>query len=204
MWKLFSTQAARVRMMKALCSAALLPAMLMTGCSCMSNTDKGTLAGAGAGAVAGGVIGHAVGNTAAGAVIGGVVGAVTGSAIGNDIDHRQEQKAIQQAVATDVANQAEAQHRGLEEIQRLSANGTADALIINQIRTSPTVYHLTADQIVWLQQNGVHDSVITEMQATAARQPTVVYPGGPPPTTVIVEDRPPVAVRLGYGYYRWR
>src|SRR6185369_1736365 len=55
---------------------------LPVGCSSMSNTDKGLLAGAGLGTAAGAVIGHATGHTGAGAVIGGLVGGTTGALVG--------------------------------------------------------------------------------------------------------------------------
>ncbi len=166
--------------------------MMMTGCSSMSNTTRAHCRSA-AGA-AGGGIGHAVGNTAAGR---------GDRRRGRHRRHRRGDRQRHRPPPGAEGHPAGAGDRRCQpgggpasRTGRNSAvgNGTADTLTINQDPTSPTVYHPTADQIVWLQQNGVHDSVITEMQATAARQPTVVYPRGPP-TTVIVEDQPPVAVR---------
>ena len=55
-------------------------ALLITGCSSMSERERGTAQGAGAGAVAGAVIGSITGGSAGrGAVIGGAVGAVAGN-----------------------------------------------------------------------------------------------------------------------------
>jgi Glycine zipper len=161
------------------------------------------LAGTAAGAGTGAVIGKALGNTGAGALVGGAVGLVTGTAIGNSIDEAKEKKAVQQAAAV----QAEAQKRWptLMEIQQMSASGTNDGIIINQIRSTGAVYNLRADDIQWLQQNGVHDGVIVEMQATATRaQPPVVYQPVPVRERVVVveEPPPPPAVRFGY-YRRW-
>ncbi|MCF8204906.1 MAG: OmpA family protein [Methylotenera sp.] len=61
--------------------AALASAVLLTtGCSSMSERERGTAQGAGAGAVAGAVIGSITGGSAGrGAVIGGAVGAVAGN-----------------------------------------------------------------------------------------------------------------------------
>jgi uncharacterized protein YcfJ len=201
MWKTISMQAGR-RNWRPLVGGVFLPLVFMTGCAGMSNTDKGALAGTGIGAGIGAVVGKACGNTGAGAVIGGVLGLATGATIGNDIDRHEEHQAVQQAVAQQAAQQAEAQKRWptLEEIQKMAANGINDANIINQIRTTGAIYHLTSDQVVWLKQYGVSDAVIAEMQATATRvPPPVVYQ--PVRERVIIYDDPP-PVRVGFGYYR--
>ena len=68
--------ALRQRAIAACASAALL----LGGCSSMSEREQGTARGAGAGAVAGAVIGGATGgNAGRGAVIGGAVGAIAGN-----------------------------------------------------------------------------------------------------------------------------
>ncbi len=61
------------------------------GCSSLSNTEKGALAGAGAGAVVGGVIGKTQGGTAQGAIIGAVVGGTAGAIIGQQMDKQAEE-----------------------------------------------------------------------------------------------------------------
>lgn len=161
--------------------AALLLGLLSAGCATHSGT--GALVGGGAGAGAGALIGKALGNTGAGAVVGGLVGAVTGAAVGDHMDRKEEAKA------------AAARAVGLDEIIQMSQRHIDPSIIITQIRTSGTVYHLNADTIYYLKQNGVSDAVIREMQMTAVR-----YPRG-----VIVADPPPVGVGVGVGYYRrWR
>jgi len=60
--------------------AVALVALLATGCSSMSERQRGTATGAGVGAAAGAVIGGATGGqVGTGAVIGGAVGAVAGN-----------------------------------------------------------------------------------------------------------------------------
>ena len=49
----------------------ILPGLMLTGCSSMSNTDAGILGGGTVGAGVGAVVGKALGNTGAGALIGG-------------------------------------------------------------------------------------------------------------------------------------
>jgi outer membrane protein OmpA-like peptidoglycan-associated protein len=61
-------------------------AMLITGCSSLTNTQKGAGIGAGAGAGIGAIIGHKAGNTAVGAVLGGALGGVAGGLIGKKMD----------------------------------------------------------------------------------------------------------------------
>jgi hypothetical protein len=63
----------------------------------------------------------------------------------------------------------------LEEVVRRAQSGEADSVIIDNIRTSGMVYHLTAEQLDYLKQNGVHQCVINEMQATAYRTPRRVF-----------------------------
>ncbi len=64
----------------------LVAGMSITGCTSLSNTEKGAAAGAGAGAVVGGVIGKVAGNTAKGAIVGAVVGGTAGAVIGQQMD----------------------------------------------------------------------------------------------------------------------
>jgi len=86
----------------------------------------------------------------------------------------------------------------------LTRNGTSDDIIINQIRTSGTVYNLRGDEIVYLQQNGVHDCIIKAMQATAmlppAGPPNVVYVHEPPARVIYMEPPPPPPPAVGVGF----
>ena len=80
-----------------LVSALALAALLISGCSSMSERERGTAGGAGIGAVAGAVIGSATGGKAgSGAVVGGALGAV----LGNVWSKRQEERRIKLEQAT--------------------------------------------------------------------------------------------------------
>ena len=61
-----------------------------TGCSSLSNTQRGALLGAGAGGAVGAVVGNAAGSTARGAIIGAVVGGAAGAIIGSRMNDRAE------------------------------------------------------------------------------------------------------------------
>jgi hypothetical protein len=186
----------------------LLPAaavLLPVGCSSMSGTDKGLLAGGAIGTGAGALIGHATGHTGAGAVIGSITGAAVGGLAGAASDEHKHEQAVRQA-------QAQRGPLGLEQIAEMARSGVGDAVIIEQIRVSGYVYRLTADQITWLHQAGVSDVVIQTMLRTEYGRvvftppppPPVVY--GPPPVVVVEPPPPRVGVGvtvIGGGCRRW-
>jgi outer membrane protein OmpA-like peptidoglycan-associated protein len=69
----------------------LSTALLLGGCSSLSNTQKGAAIGTGAGAAAGAAIGKAAGGTAEGAIIGAVVGGTAGAIIGKRMDKKADE-----------------------------------------------------------------------------------------------------------------
>jgi hypothetical protein len=183
----------------------LAPLIGANGCASMSNTDKGVLAGGGIGAGTGAIIGSATHNAGAGALIGGAVGAVAGGLTGHAIDESERKQDAKLAAAT--APPAGGPLR-IEDVAQLARDHIGDEVIINQIRTSGTVYNLTVEDINYLKQNGVSDAVISEMQNTILRYPRRVYAPAPvyQPNVVIVDPGPPppaIGVGVGFGG-RWR
>jgi len=176
-----------------LLGTALFPLVISCGCSTMSNTDKGTLEGGAIGAGTGAIIGHAAGNTGAGALIGAGVGALSGGLIGHAVD-KQEEKAAAAAQAQ--------QQIGMTEIVQMTQQHVSDPVIISQIRASHSIYQLSAQDTIWLKQNGVSDAVITEMMATA-HYPRRVYTATPvyaEPVYVVEPPPPPVGIGVGVGF----
>jgi hypothetical protein len=177
---------------------ALLAMLSSEGCSTMNNTESGALGGgligAGIGALAGGHK-HAL----EGAVAGGAIGTGVGALAGHSAD--QDEKRRQEAIAA--ANAPVNGPLSFEQIVQMSKAGVGDPLIINQIRASRTSYNLDADMIIWLQQNGVSNAVITEMQNTSRYgvRPVYIREGAP-----IVYERPvyvaPPPVGFSFGYTR--
>ena len=166
--------------------AAVLPLLLAAGCESLNHTENGALAGGAVGAGAGALIGHAAGNTGAGALIGAGVGALSGGLIGSAQDHAEKKAETQAAQARAIA---------MSDIVSMTQQHVNDAVIINQIRSSPTVFNLSGTDITWLKQNGVSDQVIMEMQATAYRYPRRYYTAVPVyGDPVYVEPPPPVGV----------
>ena len=177
----------------------LLPVLLTTGCSSLSNTEGGALAGGALGAGTGALIGKATGHTGAGALIGAGVGAVSGGLVGNAIDKSEEKTAAMVAAA----NNPPRGPLGITDVAQLAQAHVSDQVIIDQIRTTGSVFHLSSTDTIWLKQNGVSDPVVQEMLATANRYPRRVYSPAPAPVYV-VEPPPPVAVGVGFGYHgRW-
>lgn len=159
------------------------------GCAHMSHTERGALTGGGIGAGVGALAGSLVGKAGAGAALGGVAGGLIGGLAGNEEDKAERQQLEHQLVAAQAA--AALPPLSLEDIARMAQSHTSDQVIINQIRTTGSVYRLNAAQIQWLREQGVSDAVVMEMQNTAARRPVAVAP--PPP--VIVHEPTPVIVR---------
>jgi hypothetical protein len=177
------------------------PALLGAGCQ----------TAAGTGALAGGALGTGIGALAGGknsgpaALAGGLIGAAAGGLTGAAIDANHAKK-HEQAVAADTALRAPTVY----DVVKMTQSGVPDSEIIGQIRTTGAVYKLTPDEIIYLNQQGVHPPVISEMQATCARPVRHVHV--PPPVTVVhpvervyvVEPPPPPPpVGLGVGiHYR--
>lgn len=184
-------------------ACSLVPAVLLVcGCSTMSNTEKGVGVGAGLGAVTGAIIGSATGHTGAGAAIGAGLGGLAGGVTGNSVDESERRQEARLAAATAPV----AGPLGLTDIASMAQQHISDDLIVNQIRTTGSVYRLSASDINWLKSVGASDAVIMEMQATANRVPRRVYSAAPvyvapqPAVYVVEPSPPPVAVGVGFGY----
>ncbi len=174
---------------------ALVPILLVQGCSSMNNTDKGVLAGGGLGAGAGALIGSATGHTGLGALAGGTIGAISGGLIGSSVDE-SEKKADARAVA--LANsRPQPAPLGMTDVVQMSYQHISDDIIITQIRNTGSVYQLSGRDIGYLKEQGVSDPVIREMQMTVSRPVQRVYTATP---VYVVPEPPPVRVGVGVGY----
>jgi len=182
--------------------AYLLPALLVCGCETMSNTEKGVGLGAGIGAATGALIGKATGHTAGGALIGAGVGGLSGGLVGHAVDQSEKKaEAHADAVAAVSAQQVARGPLGLTDVAQMAQQHISDDVIIAQIRTTRSVYHLSSNDIIWLKQQGVSDAVVEEMQRSANRIVPVYSTVAPAPRPVVVVEDPPPAVI--YRYRRW-
>jgi outer membrane protein OmpA-like peptidoglycan-associated protein len=69
----------------------LSAAIIFSGCSTWTKTQKGAVVGTATGGTMGAIIGRASGNTALGAIIGAAVGGTAGSVIGHQMDKQAEE-----------------------------------------------------------------------------------------------------------------
>jgi uncharacterized protein YcfJ len=142
---------------KVLIAMFLSTAMIMAGCDSMGPKAKtGAVAGGLIGAAAGGIIGYQSGNPLAGAAIGAGAGALGGGLIGNSMDQRDK-----------AALAVNPNYLTLTKIVEMAKTGAPDAVIINEIDRTHSVYQLNSEIITYLKNNKVGDRVVDHMLATA-------------------------------------
>jgi len=161
-------------------------AVLLTGCQnpdgTQNNTGSGALIGGALGALTGAVIGGPR-HGGEGALIGAAAGAVGGGLIGNSVDQEQNARLRAQAPQTYVkVNQG--QPLSVADVKALAKSKINDDVIINQISSTHSVFHLSAADIIDLRDTGVSDRIINFMIATPST-------AGAQPTTMIVQQAPP-------------
>ena len=115
----------------------------------------GTVLGAGVGYV----IGKQSGHGAEGAGIGAGVGLLSGAAIGSQIN---KPGAGQQGTGS--TQGLSVNQMSIQQIVDLSKQGVNEAVIIDKIRLSNSRFSLSADDIAYLQQQGLSQAVISAMQ----------------------------------------
>src|SRR6266446_8231557 len=167
---------------------AVAAGMALTGCETPEGTPNragtGAIMGAGIGAASGALIagGH---HGAEGALIGGALGAVTGGLIGHSMDEQERARLQAQAPQT-YARIDQGQPLGLADIKAMAKSGIGDDVIISQIRATHSAYHLSASDIIDLNNSGVSQKVIDYMINTASSA-SVAPQGG----EVVVSEAPP-------------
>lgn len=127
-------------------------------CGCQTNkTRVGEGAGIGGtvGAIAGGIIGFQSGHPFQGAVIGGAIGGGTGAVVGAQI----------KKPTSDASSPVPAQLT-MQQIVDLTKQGVSSDEIITKIKAAKSKYSLTADDVDYLQKQGVSQRVIETMQSS--------------------------------------
>ena len=171
-------------------------AVLLTGCEnpdgSQNNTASGALIGGGFGALTGAAIG---GNRHGGedALLGAAAGAIAGGLIGNAADQQRDAQIRSQppqsytTTTTTTTTTIQAQPMSLADVKALARSGAGEDLIISQINTTHSIYHLSAGDIIDLRNNGVSDRVVTYM----INSPNTVTAASPATTTVTIQSAPP-------------
>jgi outer membrane lipoprotein SlyB len=186
-------------------------AVLLTGCQNPDGTQNNTGSGALIGGAMGAVTGAAIGgrrNGAEDAALGMAAGAVAGGLMGLAVDRDQEARLKAQAPQTYVRVD-QGQPLSVADVKALARAGINEDVIINQIRASHTVYHLSAADIVDLRDSGVTNNVINYMISTPSLvgdvpPPAVIQqaPPAPPAETVVMVSPGPDYLWVG-GEYSW-
>ena len=175
----------------------VIAGLAATGCHSPYYADQGALAGGLGGAGLGAIIGSATGHTGAGAAIGAAAGALTGGAVGGALDDIDAKNRAQIAAATRRPPSAVS----VNDVIAMSRSGVNEQLIVNQLASNGLQRPLQANDVIYMQQNGVSPHVISVVQqtrvATAGPPGAVVVPAGPP--AVVVADP---YYGPGWGYYR--
>jgi outer membrane lipoprotein SlyB len=189
--------------LRILAFATAVSAVVLTGCQYPNgepnNTASGALVGGAVGAIAGAAIGGPR-NGGAGALIGAAAGALTGGAIGNSMDQEQAAELRARAPQTYVRVQ-QGQPLSISDVKALAESNVGDDVIINQIRNSHTVFHLSTSDIIELHNAGVSENVINFMINT----PSTVGDSSSADTVIVTEAPPPppvetVVMAPGPGY----
>lgn len=164
-------------------------AVVLSGCvnpdGTPNNTGSVALFGTALGALTGAVIAGPR-NAGAGALIGAAAGAIGGGLIGHSMDEEQDARLRAEAPQTYVKID---QGLPLEvaDVKALARAGVSDDVIISQIQTTRTVYHLSAADIIDLRNSGVTERVVNYMINTPATASAAA------PAPVVVQQPPPAA-----------
>ncbi len=164
-------------------------AVVWTGCvnpdGTQNNTGSGALIGGAFGALAGAALGGRHGGE--GALIGAGAGVLGGALVGNAMDRDQDARLRAEAPQTYVhVNQQQA--LTVADVKALARAGISDDVIISQIATTHTGFHLGSAEIIDLRDAGVSNKVINYMITTGSDASAI--PSGST-TTVVVQDAPP-------------
>ena len=138
---------------KAILLLFLVVVLICTGCQTTGEkTTTGAVGGGLLGAAVGGIIGHQSGHGLEGAAIGAATGAVAGGLIGNQMDKK--------------AMVSNPNHIPLTKIAEMTSQRVPDAVIIDEIKRTKSVYDLNSELITYLKDNKASDRLIDYMLST--------------------------------------
>ncbi|MGQ0635468.1 MAG: YMGG-like glycine zipper-containing protein [Planctomycetaceae bacterium] len=136
----------------------------------MNNTQKGAALGAAGGAGLGAIVGHQFGHTGAGAAIGALAGTAGGALAGNAKDEadRRENYARQATYERNLRYQ-QARAMSNRDLVDMTTGGVSDGVIIQAMRDRGGSFDTSPQQIIYLHQCGVSDTVLQAMQSQSGR-----------------------------------
>ncbi|MCH2182813.1 MAG: glycine zipper domain-containing protein [Mariniblastus sp.] len=135
----------------------------VTGCQTMGpNEQRGTALGALTGGMVGAAVGSSQGKSPEGALIGAVAGAATGNAIGNATDQEIQQARYDERVRAEQARQAALT---FDQIVEMQVRGLGPDVIVRQIQAQGLRQLPTVNDLIFLQNNGLPDTVLIACQS---------------------------------------
>jgi hypothetical protein len=138
-----------------------------------------------------------------GALIGGAIGAITGGLIGHSMDQEEQERLRAEAPQTYVRVE-QRQPLAVADIKAMVAAQVGDDVIISQIQSTRSIYHLSAADIIDLHNAGVSEKLVQYMINTSNTASAVTAPPTPQGEAVSQEPPPPqqdvVVVAPGPGY----
>lgn len=187
---------------------ALGAAVLLTGCETPygtpDRTGTGMLAGGAIGAFSGAVLGGR--HAGEGALIGGAVGAIAGGLVGHSMDEQEQERLRAEAPETYVRVE-QRQPLAVADIKAMVTSHVGDDVIITQIQSTRSVYHLSAADIIDLHNAGVSEKVIQYMIHTGDNAPqtdtVTVAQAPPPPETETIAPAPDPGYVWIAGSWQW-
>jgi Glycine zipper len=172
-------------LLRSLFALVALCALAAGGCQSGYYQSQGTSVGALGGAGVGALVGSATGDAGTGALIGAGVGALTGNVVGSSLDDIEARNRAQIAASMGRPVAAGAATPG--EVVAMSRAGVNPQLIVNYINTSGVAQPASAQDVIYMTQQGVPPEVIQAMQTprvASVQQAAYV----PPPGPVVVEQ----------------
>lgn len=151
-----------------------LAALVAGGCQSPYAADRGAGFGALAGAGVGALVGSQTGNPGAGAAIGAGLGAITGGAVGGELDRISAENRA--AIAAQMGRQVPAGAATVDEVVAMSQAGVQPRLIAQYVQTSGVARPVTAQDVVFMTQQGVPAEAIQVMMNPPAPQVAAVQP----------------------------
>ncbi|MCM8787525.1 MAG: glycine zipper domain-containing protein [Candidatus Omnitrophica bacterium] len=146
--------------MKKAILVAIILSITFLGCqTTKTRAVEGGVIGGVLGAGAGYAIGQTTHHGAEGAGIGAAIGAISGAIIGSQIEKPQSNPITGSSSQISNPNQM-----SLQQIVELTKQGIDEDVIIDRIRLTNSKFNLTAEDIAYLQKEGVSARVIAQMQ----------------------------------------
>jgi hypothetical protein len=183
-WEITEMAPMLTRLRLTLAAAGCSLAVALAGCRSPYYADRGAVLGGLTGAGVGALVGDALGETAGGAVIGAGIGALTGGTIGGALDDIEARNRAE--IAAQLGRPVAQGQANIEEVVSMTRAGVDPRLIVNYVNNSGMVQPPSAQDVIYLTQQGVSPDVIQAMQSPRVAQAPVHV--APPPTPVIIEE----------------